>query len=262
MTYASSTLLPASISIIASGIELRSLSVNDGGRGTFITRDVGANEVVLTDDGVVGVDITEQRKLHNEFLRPAFTDALIWTCVVASRPEVDLRSPKFAHLYPHKSTNHPLCAQHERQLKSLRSCIIGLGSKFARLLEPRTSKFHDLRGMALLWARVELNGFSLQTPDQHYHMMLSLQSSLINHSCEPNVVSMGALIPIDEAHVQLVMTVTSLRPLVANEQLFISYLHMHNGELTWDVIKRRQRLREGWGFECRCRRCLRESDRA
>lgn len=71
---------------------------------------------------------------------------------------------------------------------------------------------------------------------------------LIQHSCEPNCMTVAG-----PAGSGLKMHIVPLRPIKAGEQLTWNYLPYW--KQLWPTQLRRQALREGWHFHCRCRRC-------
>ncbi|KAJ8100310.1 hypothetical protein POJ06DRAFT_101439 [Lipomyces tetrasporus] len=75
-----------------------------------------------------------------------------------------------------------------------------------------------------------------------------LLQSHLNHSCEPSV---DVKIVGRTAGVK----VTAKRQLYPGEELTTTYV-----DLKKDVMFRRQKLLEGWGFWCTCPRCMREQD--
>lgn len=73
-----------------------------------------------------------------------------------------------------------------------------------------------------------------------------LLSSMLNHSCEPNL-------DVHFPHNNATVGFMALRDIQKNEQLTISYI-----DVEMPVSQRRQRLGFSYGFECGCPRCLRE----
>lgn len=67
--------------------------------------------------------------------------------------------------------------------------------------------------------------------------------SLFNHSCAPNAFL---------SHQNMIGRLTTLRPIKAGDQIYISYLGGISGETR---RKRQQALQEGWQFDCACDRC-------
>ena len=74
-----------------------------------------------------------------------------------------------------------------------------------------------------------------------------LLASMLNHSCEPNL---DISFPGNNA----VAAFTAARDIARNEQLTISYVDAGQG-----VAQRRRALEFGYGFTCRCPRCLEET---
>ena len=68
----------------------------------------------------------------------------------------------------------------------------------------------------------------------------------VNHSCEPN-----AEVRFGHDHEVLLV---ALRHIKEGEELCISYVDCD----TLSLARRRARLRRGYGFWCRCARCMRE----
>ena len=73
-----------------------------------------------------------------------------------------------------------------------------------------------------------------------------LLASMLNHSCEPNL---DISFPANNA----VAAFTAARDIARHEQLTISYVDVGQG-----VTQRRAALEFGYGFTCRCPRCLEE----
>lgn len=70
-------------------------------------------------------------------------------------------------------------------------------------------------------------------------------TSCINHSCDPNVALLKPIGGLDSA-----TTLVAIRPLVAGEQLFISYI---DEDLP---LEERQAALEDYGFVCECNKCI------
>lgn len=88
-----------------------------------------------------------------------------------------------------------------------------------------------------------LNGFTMDDC-----AVVCAVTSLLNHSCTPNVITCL----VDNRMV--CRTIRTVRP---GEQLFINYLH----DFDWPQ-QRRHEIQEIWGFECRCGACVPAYDTA
>lgn len=75
-------------------------------------------------------------------------------------------------------------------------------------------------------------------------------ASYFNHSCSPNIVKV-----IKDAE----WTFTTKGTILLGEELCISYLG--GGEVEVGTL-RREKLKDGWGFDCRCPRCFAELELA
>lgn len=75
-------------------------------------------------------------------------------------------------------------------------------------------------------------------------------ASYFNHSCEPNVLKRRA---------GRTWLFVAGRPILAGEELHISYLGAPGEEKTLTTKERRSRLEKTWGFECICERCRRNA---
>ena len=83
------------------------------------------------------------------------------------------------------------------------------------------------------------------TPDsEHLGSAMYPSASYFNHSCEPNIAKVR--------RGRVVSFVTS-REIQPEEELCISYGHTER-----QVAERRQLLRDWWGFDCDCRKCIHE----
>ena len=81
------------------------------------------------------------------------------------------------------------------------------------------------------------------TPDsENLGSLMYPAASYFNHSCEPNVV---------KTRDGRVMRFVTLRSVDKGAELCISYGHIEK-----DVQERRETLRDIWGFECNCPRCI------
>ncbi|XP_055326476.1 SET and MYND domain-containing protein 4-like [Sitodiplosis mosellana] len=69
--------------------------------------------------------------------------------------------------------------------------------------------------------------------------------SMFNHCCEPNV---------KESSSEKITYCTTSRPVKKGEQLFISYLSPDEMKLPKE--KRQEKLRNAWGFVCKCKKCV------
>jgi hypothetical protein len=89
-----------------------------------------------------------------------------------------------------------------------------------------------------------------------------LEQSFYNHSCVPNAfLSCNFLLPTTDDHtsatiprknaLQLTANVHLLRPVQKGDQITISYIPMSG----LSIQERRQRLQEGYGFDCDCIAC-------
>lgn len=68
-----------------------------------------------------------------------------------------------------------------------------------------------------------------------------------NHSCAPNahvVFAAGSSLA----------TVRASRPIAAGEEVTVAY----NEDAVWRPLRQRRQLLDGWGFHCRCARCVAE----
>ncbi|OCB87648.1 hypothetical protein A7U60_g5174 [Sanghuangporus baumii] len=74
-------------------------------------------------------------------------------------------------------------------------------------------------------------------------------ASFFNHSCEPNVA---------RRRIGRRWIFTSAREISKNEELCISYIR--GEENASNLTERRKRLRNAWGFECRCVKCVHEEE--
>ncbi|KAL5513400.1 SET6 [Sanghuangporus vaninii] len=74
-------------------------------------------------------------------------------------------------------------------------------------------------------------------------------ASFFNHSCEANVA---------RHRIGRKWVFTSAREVSVNEELCISYIR--GEENTLNLTERRKRLRNAWGFDCRCVKCIREEE--
>ena len=97
------------------------------------------------------------------------------------------------------------------------------------------------------------NAFGIRSgsEDKEEYMGYALYpwASFFNHSCDPN---------IRKTHVGRLWEFHVLRNVGTGEQCCITYLGGDEKDL--NVHERRTRLKETWGFECLCERCVREID--
>lgn len=78
------------------------------------------------------------------------------------------------------------------------------------------------------------------------HLAIFPDAARLNHACSPN--AMYYLVPDTLTHV-----VHATRDIAVGEEITVSYIGVMQG-----IDSRRRMLREGFGFECGCERCLRE----
>ncbi|KAL5531236.1 hypothetical protein ACEPAG_4113 [Sanghuangporus baumii] len=74
-------------------------------------------------------------------------------------------------------------------------------------------------------------------------------ASFFNHSCEPNVA---------RRRISRKWVFTSAREVSEDEELCISYIR--GEENTLNLTERQKRLKDAWGFGCRCAKCVREEE--
>jgi hypothetical protein len=73
------------------------------------------------------------------------------------------------------------------------------------------------------------------------------EASFFNHSCQPNV---------RKERIGRQWTFSASQDVVEGDELCITYLGGEEKDL--DVIRRREKLRDEWGFICYCKRCVEE----
>lgn len=115
------------------------------------------------------------------------------------------------------------------------------------------AKFNDIRKQRFLMHLIRHHGNVIQCSSsasiENYGPTFTLEvhalvAAFFNHSCAPNVVTMC----YDDTIVGIV-----LRPILAGEQLFISYLGRNNFR---SKARRQQYLWDYHGFRCNCERCM------
>lgn len=102
-----------------------------------------------------------------------------------------------------------------------------------------------------LVCRASHNAFSIRpTSDTDEFLGYGIwpEASFFNHSCQPNV---------KKERRGRQWTFWTSAEVAEDDELNITYLGGEEMEL--DVVERRHRLREEWGFECQCLKCLKES---
>ena len=108
----------------------------------------------------------------------------------------------------------------------------------------------DVDALALLVARLELNMLHHVNPQtSDVTLLLSVQKSLLPHSCSPNTA-------IRFVTGEMVCRLLNVLPLKRHEALTISCLS--EDELHYPAIVRTRLLRDRFGFDCQCPRCMRE----
>lgn len=138
----------------------------------------------------------------------------------------------------------------------------GLVKKYL-LTEPGQAELLNLNFFLAKVSTLNMNAVSISLPGHGGEMdrvgtALFLQSSLLNHSCVPNLdISFTSGESHGHPDRALRLNAISNRDIEAGEQLFISYVDADTGEFA-DGENRRAWLRAAYGFECRCPRCLGE----
>ena len=105
----------------------------------------------------------------------------------------------------------------------------------------------DTVGLERDYAAALRSMFAAQESQKSCGSAIYLLSSLFNHSCSPNVEPM---FPYNNHMVEMKAT----RKIEKNEHLCISYIDSEN----LSVQERQHKLLHGYGFQCRCEKCLEE----
>ncbi len=205
------------------------------GRGRFLvaTRAFAAGEVILRERAFAGLDYTVSRG----------DDRAIVGALRADIPRDDVLA-RFLQLEPTRSR-----------------------------IEASSSS-SPLPLLSIIAPPVHWNGFQTHVGAGRARIPIQLCTtacSMFNHTCEPNVAyeaadDDGPVVegPADDGMPRPspssrprrplpVVTFSATRPIAVGEEVTFSYV-----DAAADVVDRRLRLREGYGFDCDCRRCERE----
>lgn len=107
-----------------------------------------------------------------------------------------------------------------------------------------------------LYARVvgvlHMNTFTLDRSDAGTDKsVLFYHGSFFNHSCDPNVAVKPYALRDPISTFDHPVTFEALRDIQHGEELTVGYVNLSAGKK-----ERQESLEWGWGFRCRCRRCL------
>jgi hypothetical protein len=199
------------------------------GRGRFLvaTRAFAAGEVILRERAFAGLDYTVSRG----------DDRAIVGALRADIPRDDVLA-RFLQLEPTRSRMEA------------------------------SSSSSPLPLLSIIAPPVHWNGFQTHVGAGRARIPIQLCTtacSMFNHTCEPNVAyeaadDDGRVVegPTDDGRPRPrrplpVVTFSATRPIAVGEEVTFSYV-----DAAADVVDRRLRLREGYGFDCDCRRCERE----
>ena len=92
-------------------------------------------------------------------------------------------------------------------------------------------------------------------PVAYQAMSIFRHSTLINHSCDPNVDFKVQLNSDNDSPISL--SFHSLKKIKKDDQLFTSYLP--SPKMKYD--QRQKYLLDNWGFVCQCKKCITESQK-
>ena len=116
-------------------------------------------------------------------------------------------------------------------------------------LEPSTADSSE----DAIMARFCINAFDdsgkRPHPDKQF-MGVYLQASKINHSCSPNVFATW----VNDG--DAISHIVALRDIMEGEELLVNYVDDE------ELEERQGKLLEGWGFVCKCKKCIMEGTRA
>ena len=199
------------------------VAVPGAGMGMIASRDLFKGSVVLRERPIAILRAATLQEAAAELwpelskLRKEWHANRSWPDEVHAPPEVIER-------FAEKEFNR--CSRHDQQR------WLSLADAFHASTTPggvaRTNAFTDVA-----------------TGDQH----LFERMSRANHSCDPNMRFLLDNFPGDGGLVSL----SVLRDTLKGEALTISYISLHDLELTTE--ERRALLREKFNFECECKRC-------
>jgi hypothetical protein len=79
--------------------------------------------------------------------------------------------------------------------------------------------------------------------------------SCVNHSCQPNAMIMEVPVSKNNGN-KFSVVLKSLEKIEKGSEILISYIDLST---VLTLTERQTELRSAYGFECKCRRCLRES---
>ncbi|RYP53104.1 hypothetical protein DL768_001881 [Monosporascus sp. mg162] len=118
--------------------------------------------------------------------------------------------------------------------------------EIAKAAKERTGTDLSIADISRLYCAILTNNINIHEPGQSQVLgtALDVPMALMNHSCEPNVLT---IFQGSELRVR------SLRPINAGEELLQCYT-----DVTCDVLMRRKRLKDHFFFDCTCPRCERE----
>ncbi|RYP72841.1 hypothetical protein DL769_004356 [Monosporascus sp. CRB-8-3] len=175
-------------------------------------------------------------------------------CELLSRFSEPPSKTRALHRILVKEKNGHLSPEDKRALNRLESHYEGRLSsgdgasieEIAKAAKERTGTDHSITDISRLYCSVLTNNINIHEPGQSQVLgtALDVPMALMNHSCEPNVLTVfqGSE-----------LRVRSLRPIKAGEELLQCYT-----DVTCDVLMRRKRLKDQFFFDCTCSRCERE----